>query len=127
MTYKFELTLEEAKEQLKLLKNDEKNLLKGSQRKVFTLQYICLEDIFTAMREQNMNYFVRACDEKERALNFSEDKDAAIEAGWYETNPKKVDQKKLLDWANKAYPNITDQLWDNQFEQEQLLNFIKGF
>jgi hypothetical protein len=95
---------------------------------VFTLQYlIYLEDIFNAMREQCMNYYIKAYDEKERALNFYKDKEAAIAAGWFETNPKKIEQKKLLDWANKAYPNITEQLWDNQFEQEQLLNFIKEF
>lgn len=119
----FNLSTEEAKQLLKNLQNDVKNIQKTGMRKVLACEHTTLEKCFEFCKLQNEDFYKRFNEEKERAWLFLNDKEEATKAGWYD---KKCEESKLLAWANKAYPNFSEQLWANEFEQRMLIDYLKS-
>jgi len=108
-------TEEELQRIEKKLQQEENSVKKGKQRKFFLgAEYVGKNDIFEFLKEQNETTLKKIKEERERAWNFLNNEAEARKAGWFD---RKQDQKKLLDWAEKAYPKITIDLFDIQFEQ----------
>lgn len=135
--YTYNLTKEEAKELLKKLQKDAENIKKGSMRKVFSIETLSsAESAFYFAKEQNKNFYerlhleqVRAslCRHNEKELlqfGFKKDGEYVFQLSREEFKGK-PDEIGLKQWTEKTYVNISEQLWDNEFEQKHLLEFIK--
>lgn len=142
----------EAKALLKEIKSEEKNLLKkqeldfkleltkqekDSLKNISTLKtkflslYVKSEFLMDYLNLETKNFWNKFKEEKERANNFLNNKEEAEKAGWYYNGGNKQilkeNEQKQFDWCNKAYPNITPDLWLIKFEEELLIAYMKSF
>lgn len=106
----------------KKLKEALKDVNNGRQREFFLSEYIANDHLVEFMNLLYSNFHIKFEEEKTRAWNFLINPDNA-EA--YGLNDRKVNEAKALEWANLAYPNITEQLWEVELEM-QIFNSVKA-
>lgn len=77
----------------------------------------------------NQLFYFRMNKEKEKAWKFLNNEKEAEKAGWYQKSEKwhknPANQKKLLDWCDKANPNIDNVLWENEINKAMIINYLK--
>lgn len=147
-----EFGLNEAKTFLKEIQKEKKEILKkqelefkfdlSKQEKQSLSSLLGLKKIFLSTNvktEYIMDYFAftendyntKKDTERKRANEFLFNKEEADKAGWnYSGGEKSVlaeNQKKQFEWCNKAYPNITPDLWLIEIEEELLISYLKSF
>ena len=125
-----EMTVEEMKIFLGSLKKDQKNIIKGAPRRVFLNEILTPESTFENMRLAFIDFNEKKEKETERAYEFLMNEEEAELAGWNYTGNKKnivlENNKKQLEWCEKAYPKYQIDLWENQFDIENLVKILKG-
>jgi hypothetical protein len=123
MRYLETCTLEELKRASKKLKEELKNTRNGKQRKFFlSKEYVPGEKVFDFLTEEANSTLNKIKEVREQAWLFINDEKEIEKAGWY---TKKPNEAKLLEWADKAYPNIKIDMFDVLFEQEVVENEFK--
>lgn len=147
-----EFQLVEAKTLLKEIQKEKKEILKKQEldfkfdlskqekqtlsslnglKKIFLSNHVKVEYIIDYFDFTEKDYQLKKDNERQRALEFLFNKEEAEKAGWnYNGGEKAVlaeNLKKQFEWCNKAYPNITPDLWLIELEEELLISFLKSF
>lgn len=147
-----EFQLVEAKALLKEIQKEKKDILKKQEldfkfdlskqekqmlsslnglKKVFLSNHLKVEKIMEYFDFAEKDYQIKKDNERQRALEFLFNKEEAEKAGWNYTGGEKAvlaeNLKKQFEWCNKAYPNITPDLWLIELEEELLITFLKSF
>lgn len=120
----YSLSIDGAKEQLKLLQADLKKVKSGSRRSHYIGEHII--DIHPYMINQYKNFHIKFIAEHARANSVMMNRESLKATGIF--SDKKIDketQQKVDAWTDSAYPKITEDIWDIEYDMELLLNFIK--
>lgn len=100
-------------------------------KKIFLSTNVKVEYIMDYFNFTEKDYQTKKENERKRANDFLFNKEEAEKAGWnYSGGEKAVlaeNQKKQYEWCNKAYPNITPDLWLIEVEEELLISYLKSF
>jgi len=111
-----EMNTDDIKRLSKKLKESAKEVRNGKQRKFFTSasEYVLSDDVFDFITLQTKYFYEKYNKVKQDSLAFLYNDEEAEKAGW---NSRKPNEKKLLEWADKAYPSAKSDIWDVEFEQ----------
>ena len=129
----FDLSFEDTKVLLKKLQEDKKQVLKGKQRNILVTPLVVLDKIVEFSLTQYDNFHVLAKIERERSRECFNDRKALEETGIFNTeNFKKASkaletEEKIKKWTENAYPKITEAIWDIEFEEQKLIEYLKSF
>lgn len=125
-----DMTIEEIKAFIGRLKKDIKNVEKGALRKVFLNEILDLDSAYENEKRHTQNFKEKMETEKKRAREFLYNEEEAEKAGWNYTGNKKAlvaeYARKQLEWADKAYPKFTVELWDAQRDLEECIAILKS-
>lgn len=147
-----EFQLVEAKALLKEIQKEKKDILKKQEldfkfdlskqekqmlsslnglKKIFLSNYVKVEYMMDYFAFTEKDYQTKKVNERKRAAEFLFNKEEAEKAGWNYTGGEKAvlaeNLKKQFEWCNKAYPNITPDLWLIELEEELLISYLKSF
>jgi len=132
------------KRMLKKLKDADKDVRNGRKRSFYlTTEYIKDEDLFDFLQLQNKFFYLKRDLEVQTSLNYLYDDAFAVDNGFYEESKLEALKSDLINefgqkagikalkklapeqtpeqlkaWCDKAYPSITDDVWDLEFEKE---------
>ena len=123
----FEMNLDEAKLELKKLQADKKLVLNGKPRKVFLTPLVTLETIDIFSLKQYENFHICAKNERQRSISMFNNKESLAATGIFDKKIDKDKEEKIRLWTLNAYPNINEVLWDLEFEERELINYLRNY
>ena len=105
-------------------KDEMKNIKKGKQRKLFDIGIEDIDKFINFIELQDRYVWDRMEYEKKRASDFLYNEEEARKAGWYNKKEAK-DNSKLIEWADKAYPDYNIDLFNVEFVYYNIDRLIK--
>jgi len=125
-----DMTIDEIKAFLGLLKKDLKKVKNGARRSVFLNYILDGDSCYINELEHSKNYVEKSTQEKERANTFLNSREEGEKAGWYYTGGKKSilaeNLKKQAEWTEKAYPNCDIDLWETELDIHNCVEILKA-
>jgi hypothetical protein len=127
----FNTNVEETKLILKKLQEDKKQVLKGKGRTYLVTPLVNVETIVDFSLKQYQNFHERVSVERKRSNDALNDRVSLEKTGIFDNENFKKPAKKLETeekikiWTENAYPKINEKVWDIEFEEKELINYLK--
>jgi len=120
------LSLLELKDLMKAMNSEEKRAKKGLLRKFYlSAENVTMEHIMQFMRNQDKYAQEQLSKEKERCKAFLYNEEERVKYGW-DLREKSQDKNKLMEWADKAYPQRNIALYEVEFEKALVLSTLQN-